>query len=61
MTKLMTLHEELEKSLKNLTEVIEHRKFRIKEEQLLDFIARIDMLKTDIILANKEVEEWAEA
>lgn len=57
--KLMELHSELDRSLQSLSEVIEHRKLRLKEEQLLDFIARIDMLKTDIVLANKEVEEFA--
>ena len=57
--KLMELHSELDRSLQSLSEVIEHRKLRLKEEQLLDFIARIDVLKTDIILANKEVEELA--
>lgn len=57
--KLMELHSELDRSLQSLSEVIEHRKLRLKEEQLLDFIARIDILKTDITLANKEVEEFA--
>lgn len=50
MSKLMKLHEELDKSFIELADAIEHRKLRIDEDVLLDFIGRIDHLKTDLNL-----------
>lgn len=50
MTKLMKLHEELDKSIKNLVVNAEHRKLRIDENDLLDLIGKIDCISNDLYL-----------
>lgn len=47
---LMKLHEELDKSLRSLMQNAEHRKLRINENKLLDIIARVDMLSSEMYL-----------